>query len=88
MNYEEGKVWAMLCKYKIYISLCIIRFPLKVEYSRDLLEIYHLNHKNLCCGHIVHPLAQVYSSETKENEVRRYLPYTMARCPASLSNYL
>ena len=56
----------------------------KVEYSRDLLEIYHLNHKNLCCGHIVHPLAQVYSSETKENEAHRYLPYTTARCPASL----
>ena len=33
MNYEEGKVWAMLCKYKIYMSLCI----LNVEYSRDLL---------------------------------------------------
>ena len=24
INYKEGKVWAMLCKYKIYMSLCIL----------------------------------------------------------------
>ena len=43
MNYEEGKVWAMLCKYKIYMSLCnikriiqswfIINLPLKSQES-------------------------------------------------------
>ena len=27
MNYDEGKVWAMLCKQKIHMSLYTIRDP-------------------------------------------------------------